>query len=414
MGSYAIPLSGLKAAQDQLQTISNNLANINTTGYKDQTVQFNDLFLQAGAVNGAGDPMQTGLGVAPAATVSNFADGNINSTGIASNMALSGNGFFVLQSAAGVQSYSRAGDFTTNNQGYLTTPSGELLMGYPAANGVVNTSAPLQPMQAGTGMTTPAVATSNIQLSSNLDSDTAVGGAGPVSTIGIYDSLGAQHELTVSYTKTGANTWNYSITVPSGDVTAGATGTTVVGSGTLNFDGSGQLTSASNVVPISIPSFADGAIGPQAISGPFGTAANPSVTQTSSANATSATTQDGYASGTLMNYTVTSDGTIEGTFSSGQTLALGQVVVASFANNQGLTAAGNDDYQPTVGSGAAVIGAAGTGGRGTITGGALEQSNVDIAAEFSNMIVAQQDYSASAKAITTFNQLTQATLQMLQ
>jgi flagellar hook protein FlgE len=414
MGLFSIPLSGLGAAEDSLRTVSNNLSNLNTDGYKDQYLQFSDVFAQAGAVNGAGDPMQTGLGVQQAATVSNFSDGNLNSTGIASNMALSGQGFFVVKNANGIESFTRAGDFSTNSAGYLTTPQGDLLMGYPSVNGVVNTSAALQPINVGEGFSTPAVATGAVSVTANLNSDTAVGGAGPISTLAMYDSLGGQHQLSINYTKTGANTWSYSVTIPTADVTAGGTGTTVVGSGTLNFDGNGNLVSTSGVTPISIPSFSDGATGPQAIGGPFGTAASPTITQTASANSTSATTQDGYASGTLQSYSVQGDGTVSGTFSNGKTLALGQVAVASFANNQGLSAMAGNKYQMTVASGYPVIGVAGTGGRATITGGAVEQSNVDIAKEFSSLIVAQQAYSANAKSITTFNQVSQATLQMLQ
>ena len=416
MGSFSIPLSGLTAAQDQLQSVSNNLSNLNTDGYKDQNVLFGDIFAQTGAVNGSGDPMQTGLGVAPDATVSNFSDGTINPTGIPSNMALSGDGFFVVRNSDGTQSYTRAGDFMTNNAGYLNTPGGSLVMGYPAVNGVVNTSAPMQPLQVGTGVTVPAVATTSVNISANLNSDTAAGGAGPTSTLAIYDTLGAQHELTVSYLKstTQPNTWSYTVSIPSADLAAGGSGTTQVGSGTLNFDGQGNLTSITNVVPISIPSYADGATAPQALSGPFGTPPNSSITQTSSPNATSATTQDGYASGTLQTYSIEADGTIQGTFSSGKTLALGQVAVATFANNQGLSAVGENNFKPTAASGSPVIGVGGTGGRGTITGGAVEQSNVDIASEFSKLIVAQQAYSANAKSVTTFNQLSQATLQMLQ
>jgi flagellar hook protein FlgE len=141
---------------------------------------------------------------------------------------------------------------------------------------------------------------------------------------------------------------------------------------------------------------------------------NPTITQTASASATSATSQNGYTSGSLMNYTVQSDGTIEGSFTSGATMAIGQVALASFANVQGLAAEGNNNYQTTQASGAAVIGVAGTGGRGTIIGGSTESSNVDIATEFAKMIVAQQAYSANAKSITTFNQVSQATIAMIQ
>jgi len=433
MGSFSTPLSGLTAAQDQLQSVSNNLANIDTDGYKDQSLTFSDIYAQTGETNGAGDPMQTGSGVAVSSTNSNFNEGNLNSTGTSSNMAISGNGFFVTKSASGLQDYTRAGDFTANKAGELTTPNGELVLGYPAVSGVVNTSGTLQPLQVGSGVTIPAQVSTTVGFTANLDSDTAIGGTTTSSPVSVYDSLGSAHTLSITYTKTAANTWNYSVTVPSADLT-GATGTTwVVGSGTLNFSGSGQLTSTTNVVPISIggpgspavvgppaipavpaTSLADGATSPLTLNGPFGTAANPTITQTATASATSATTTDGFASGTLSTYAIQPDGTIEGTFSNGSTLALGQVAVASFANAQGLVSVGNNNYQPTAASGSAVIGMAGTGGRGTIVGGSVEQSNVNIAAEFAKLIVAQQAYSANAKSVTTFNQVSQATLAMIQ
>jgi flagellar hook protein FlgE len=414
MGSFSTPLSGLTAAQDQLQSVSNNLANIDTDGYKDQTLTFSDIFSQTGATNGSGDPLQTGYGVAVSSTDSNFTEGSLNATGTSSNMAVSGNGFFVTQSATGAPDYTRAGDFTTNNAGQLVTPSGELLLGYPAVGGVVNTSAALQPLQVGSGVTIPAVASTTIGVSANLASGTAVGGTAPSSSVDIYDSLGTSHVLTISYTKTAAGTWNYSVTIPSSDITGGTGTTTTVGSGTLNFNSAGTLTSTTTVVPISIPTLADGATSPLTLTGPFGTAASPTITQSGLASGTSAATTDGFASGTLVNYAVQPDGTIEGTFSGGNTLALGQVAVASFANVQGLVSAGSNNYQATAASGSAVIGVAGTGGRGTVVGGSVEESNVDIATEFAKLIVAQQAYSANAKSITTFNQVSQATIAMLQ
>jgi flagellar hook protein FlgE len=150
------------------------------------------------------------------------------------------------------------------------------------------------------------------------------------------------------------------------------------------------------------------------LSGPFGTTVNPTITQTALASATSATSTDGFPSGTLTSYSVQPNGTIEGIFSGGNSLALGQVAVASFANTQGLSKAGSNNYQPTAASGSPVIGVAGTGGRGVIIGGSVEQSNVDIAAEFAKLIVAQQAYSSNAKSITAFNQVSQATLAMIQ
>jgi flagellar hook protein FlgE len=413
MGSFSSPLSGLLAAQQQLQSVSNNLANIDTDGYKDETLTFSDIFAQTGATSGSGDSVQIGSGVAVSSTDSNFTEGNLNSTSISSNMAISGNGFFVTQGTNGAQDFTRAGDFTTNKDGQLITPSGQLLLGYPAVNGVVNNSASMQPLQVGS-MTSPAVPSTTVGITANLDSDTAVGGTATSSTVDVFDSLGTSHTLTVNYTMTATGTWNYTVTVPSADVVAGTAGDTTVGSGTLNFNGSGQLTSITNPVPISIPTLADGATQPLTLTGPFGTAANPTITQTALASATSATTTDGFAPGTLSTFAVQPDGTIEGTFTSGNTQALGQVAVASFTNNQGLVSVGNNDYQATVASGAAVIGQAGTGGRGTVVGGSVEQSNVDIATEFAKLIVAQQAYSANAKSITTFNTLSQATLAMIQ
>ena len=444
MGSFSTPLSGLMAAQDQLQSVSNNLANIDTDGYKDQTLTFSDIFANTGATNGAGDPIQTGSGVAVSSTDYNFTEGNLNATGTLSNMAISGNGFFVTQSASGLPDYTRAGDFTVNSAGQLTTPNGELVMGYPATAGVVNTSGTLQTLQIGSGVTMAAHVSTMVGFTANLDSDTATLGTTTSSPVSVYDSLGSAHTVSVAYTKTAANTWTYTVSVPSADLT-GATGTTwVVGSGQLNFNTDGSLNSVGAVggtiaapgvpVPISIggpgsaavvgppaipavpaTSLADGAASPLTLTGPFGKAGNFTITQTATASATSAETTDGFASGTLgSNYSILPNGTIEGTFSNGQTLALGQVALASFANVQGLASIGNNNYQPTTASGSAVVGLAGTGGRGTIVGGSVEQSNVNIASEFAKLIVAQQAYSANAKSITTFNQISQATLAMIQ
>jgi len=424
MPSFSIPLSGLTAAQDQLQSVSNNLANLNTDGFKDQTVSFSDLFTQASITNGSGDPLQTGSGVQIAATESDFTEGNLNPTGTSSNMAISGNGFFVTKNVSGLQDFTRAGNFTTNNAGQLVTPNGELLLGYPAVGGVINTTGALQPVQVGS-VTSPAVATTKFQISANLSSDTLVGGVGAPSTFPIYDSLGSSHTLAVSYTKTGVNAWNYSVTVPSADLSTGGTGTTQVASGSFSFNSSGQMvlagTPPATTIAITVPptttpaaTFADGAA-PMSLTWDLtDLAGNTTITQTASASATNTTTQDGYASGTLTNYTVQQDGTVQGTFSSGKTLPLGQVAVASFANVQGLSHTGNTNFQATAASGAAVIGQAGTGGRGTIVGDSVEQSNVDIAKEFARLIVAQQAYSANAKSITTFNQVSQATIAMIQ
>jgi flagellar hook protein FlgE len=434
MGSFSTPLSGLTAAQGQLQSVSNNLANINTDGYKDQTLTFADVFSQTGVTNGSGDPLQTGSGVTVSGTDSNFTEGSLNVTGTASNMALSGNGFFVTQSSSGLPDYTRAGDFTTNKEGQIVTPNGELLLGYPATDGVVNTASALGPLQVGTGVTSAAVASTTFNISANLNASSVVGDTAS-STLPVYDSTGSAHTLSVTYTMTAPNTWTYAVTIPSADLTPAPVGTTTtVASGTLNFSSSGVLTSteptgaaatvpasagvALTIPPAAVPpavasTLADGAA-PMALTWNLVTSGSPTITQTATASTTSATSTDGFPSGTLQTYAVQSDGTIEGTFSSGQTLALGQVAVASFSNNQGLVAVGENNYNASAASGAAVVGVAGTGGRGTVIGGSVEESNVNIATEFAKLIVAQQAYSANAKTITTFNQVSQATIAMLQ
>jgi len=411
MSTFTIPLSGLMATSQSLSAIANNLANLNTDGYKDQTLDFASVFNQTQGTSGNGDPIQVGDGVQVAGRVSNFANGNVNSTGVSSNMALQGNGFFVVKDSNGVD-YTRNGDFTVNSEGQLCTQGGQLVLGYPAANGVVQTGAALAPITVDQANNVPAVATTNFQMTTNLDATAAVGTTYS-SPMTVYDSLGQSHDLTINYTNTAPNTWSYSITLPAAD-TGGTGNPTTVASGTLDFNSSGVLTSPSGTVPnIKISGLADDAAAMNLtwdLNGSGGTAA---ITQQAAASATSETTQNGYTTGTLTGYSVLSDGTLQGQFSNSQTLALGQVAVASFANNQGLTQTAGNDYQASFASGAAVVGQAGQGGNGIITGGAVEQSNVDLSTEFANLIVAQQGYEANAKVLTTLDQVSQATLQVV-
>ncbi|MGI4828096.1 MAG: flagellar hook protein FlgE [Janthinobacterium lividum] len=418
MASFGIPLSGLIASQAQLQSVSNNLANIDTVGYKDTTLQFSDVYAQSSILNGADNPVQTGLGVSTAETSRDFSNGVTSETDVASNMALSGNGFFVLQSTGGTQSYTRAGDFTSNSSGELVTADGQYVMGYPAVDGVVDTSAPLQTLQVGLGSITPATATTSMNITANLNSSAAADTTSSFSTdLAVYDSLGTSHELNVNYTKTGTNSWSYSVTIPTADLSpttpATTSTTTTVANGTFTFDSSGTLTSPTGDIPISIPSLADGAASLNVKWNLDGSTGTPTITQTATASTTSAKTQNGQQSGTLLSYSVASDGTIEGAYSNSQTVAIGQVAIANFSNTQGLLAVGNNNYQATTGSGAALVGTANTGGRGTIKGGYVESSNVDTAAEFAKMIVAQQAYQANAKTVTTLDNISQSTIQMI-
>ena len=411
MSAFSIPLSGLTAGASALNVIANNLANLNTDGFKDQSLSFADVYNQMQGTSGNGDPIQIGSGVQIAGQTSNFTNGSVNSTGIASNMALQGNGFFVVENNNQI-SYTRAGDFKVNSSGQLCTPEGELVMGYPATNGVVSTSSALSPIVVTQAGNIPSSATSSFQMNTNLNSSAAVGDS--FSTpITVYDSLGASHVLTVKYTNTGSNSWTYDISIPAAD-TGGTGAATSVASGTLSFNSSGVLTSPTgSVTGIAVSGLTDGAA-PMSLNWNLkDSSGNPTITQQNATSATSSNSQNGYGVGTLTGYSVLPDGTIQGQFSNSQTLALGQVAIASFANVQGLQQTSSSDYQATFASGAAVVGQAEAGGNGSITGGAVEGSNVSLSAEFANMIVAQQSYEANAKALTTMNQVSQATIQMI-
>lgn len=413
MSAFSIPLSGLAASSDSLNVVANNLANLNTDGYKDESLSFADVFNQMQGVSGNGDPIQIGSGVETAGETSNFTNGTVTSTGIASNMALQGNGFFVVQSDTNNQiTYTRDGDFTVNSQGQLCTATGQLVMGYPAVDGVVSTSSALAPINVNQAANIPAVATTSFSMDTNLDAGAASGDQ--FSTpITVYDTLGTAHTLTATFTNTGSNTWSYNLTIPSADVNGTGTNTSVA-TGTLSFNADGDLTSPTGpVTGISITGLADGASPMSLTWNLTGTGNTPTITQQDATSATSSTSQNGYGVGTLTGYSVLSDGTVQGQFSNSQTMALGQVAVANFANVQGLTQMGNNDYEATFASGTPNIGTAGSGANGTITGGAVEESNVNLSTEFANMIVAQQGYEANAKVLTTMDQVSQATIQLI-
>jgi flagellar hook protein FlgE len=411
MSSFSIPLSGLQADSSWLNVISNNLANLDTVGYKDQGLNFGDIFAQMQGMSGNGDPIQIGSGVQVTSENSNFSNGTVQSTGIASNMALQGNGFFEVNNN-GTTSYTRAGDFSVNSSGQLVTSSGQLVMGYPAAGGVVATSGALGPITVNQTGTIAGTPTTSFETPTNLDSSSPVGTT--FSTpLTVYDSQGTPQTLTIQYTNTAANSWSYKITLPAAATGGAAGATTTISTGTMTFNSSGQLTTPSgSVAGINITGLADGAA-PMSLTWNLGAAGSSDITQLDATSATSAITQNGFGVGTLSGYSVAADGTVDGQFSNGQTQALGQVAVVSFANVQGLSQSNNGDFQATTASGTADVGVAGAGGNGTIEGGAVEQSNVDLSAEFSNMIVAQQGYEANAKALTTLDQISQATIQLI-
>jgi flagellar hook protein FlgE len=273
---------------------------------------------------------------------------------------------------------------------------------------VVTGGGTLGPLQLPIGQTEAAQATQNFSITANLNAGAATGTqfSTPVNT---YDSLGQVQPATINYTKTGANTWDYSVTLPAGAAT-GATGNT----GTLTFDSSGNLvTPASNVTGISFTGLADGASDMSLSWNLRDASGNATIGQSTAVSASTGTTQDGYASGVYESFAVDPTGVVTATFTNGNPMVVGQLAVASVTNQEGLVITGNNDYQTTASSGVASIGVAGSGGRGTIEDDTLEASNVDIAAEFSNLIVAQRSFEANSKTVTTFDTITQDAISMI-
>ena len=354
-----------------------------------------------------------------------FTQGSISSTGNDTDVALNGNGFFVASNGSGGYEYTRAGDFTMNSDGALVTSNGLSVMGYPAINGVVNTNAPLTAISIPVGQVQEPQATTTLSMTANLDSASPTGTQFPAEAT-VYDSLGEPHVATVTYQQTAANTWSYSVALPASDFTSGVS-TPVTG--TMQFDANGNLTTITptggaagtvgtapgdvSSIALGFTGLADGANDLNMQWNLLGSSGTPTISQVDTTSAVSATTQNGYDSGQYQSFTIGSDGTVTVTYSNGQQQNVGQLALANVANLQGLSLLGDGDYATTLASGAAVIGPSGTSGLATMQDGALEASNVNISSEFSDLIVAQRAFEANAKSVTTFDTVTQDTINMV-
>jgi flagellar hook protein FlgE len=416
VGSFSAGLSGLNANGAYLSVIGNNLANINTVGFKASSVTFQDLVSQTVGGSSA-NPMQVGLGVTTGAISPVFSQGAIENTREATNVAIQGNGFFVVRGAGG-NSYTRAGNFTFNSEGKLVTPDGQFVQGYTqvtAATGAIVTTGQTADITVPPGVLRAPQATTSFRTQANLSSAAATGNT-HTTAVQIYDSLGAPHVATITYTKAAAaGTWTYAVTVPGADATGGTTGSPFsVGTGTVVFNASGALTTVNGAaaadVTITTPTWKNGAAvsalswdlvdanGGASLSGYVAESTNSSISQ------------NGSAPGQIDNISIAADGTIMATFGAGQTVAIAQLALATFNNPKGLLKLGSSRYGESQAAGIANVGVAGAGGRGTLIGSALEGSNVDIAQEFTNMILAQRGYQANSKTITVSDELLVETL----
>lgn len=415
MSSFSIALSGLTADSDALDVVGNNLANLNTTGYKTSNVSFYDLLQQSIA----GGSTQIGGGVSAPQTERVFSQGSIQATGGNYDAAVNGNGFFVVQNQNGQTMFTRAGNFQLDANGNLVTATGQFVQGWVAQNGTLNTSGPVGNITIPSNALQTPSATQNMSLSLNLNAAGVVGqSSGSFSTsIQVVDSLGVTHDLTISFQETAAGSWNYTVDIPGQDLTSGTAGTpSSVATGTLTFNADGVLTSPTGPaqVPISITGLSDGAndlninwnLATQNGNG------TPLITQYAAASAESASSQDGVPASQVTQVSVANGGAITAQFSNGNQVVIGQLALASVSNPDSLIAVGQNNFEVGANTATPVIGVPGTGTLGQVEGGSLETSTVDIATEFTNLIVYQNSYQANAKVISTLDQITQNLLSM--
>jgi flagellar hook protein FlgE len=418
IGSFSASLSGLNANQQKLSVIGNNLANLNTVGFKASTVNFADLVSQS--IGGpSANPMQIGLGVTTGQVTPSFSQGSIENTGIATNVAIQGAGFFVIGDSS-ERAYSRAGNFGFDANGVLVTADGLPVQGYTAIDpvtGQIDTSGQPADIVVPPGVLRAPIPTTSFGSVSNLDAS-AANGSTFVTSIQIYDSLGVSHVATATYTKTAPNAWTYAITVPGADVTGGTAGTPFqIANGTLGFNNLGRLTTvnggAAADVTITSPTWSSGAAAVNFTWDLVAANGQPALTGYSSPSSTSSISQNGSPSAAPSSIIVIDqNGELKASFGVGQTITVGILALATFNNPQGLVKLGTNLYSESEASGLANVGMAGTGSRGTLIGSSLEQSNVDIAHEFTQMILAQRGYQASSKGITVADELLVDTLNL--
>jgi flagellar hook protein FlgE len=407
MGSLLIALTGLSANTTALDVVGNNLANMNTQGFKASDVSFED------EMNAASASLQVGGGVATTGTSTDFTQGTLQTTGQPLDLAIQGNGFFVIQDPSTAQTqYTRDGSFTLNPSGQLVTAAGDLVQGWTAVNGVVNPSGATSAITVPFLTSIPPTATQNVSISANLNANAAVGDtfSAPVQ---VYDSLGQAHTLSIQFTNTAAGAWNYSVTIPSTDVTGGKGTSTQLASGSVSFDSTGALTSPAAGKPVAITNsdaLADGAATLNINWNLYGTTGTSDLTGFAQTSAASGTTQDGSAAGTVTGISLSDGGTMVATYSNGLQQTLAQVALASIANPGSMVAVSGNNFELGPGTITPTVGAAGTGGRGALVGQSLEGSNVDMAAEFTNLIVYQQAYDANSKVLSTVDQMDQTLL----
>jgi flagellar hook protein FlgE len=411
---FRIALSGLDAASTDLQVTGHNIANAATAGFKESRAEFADLYASSIQDTSSG---ASGRGVKVSRVAQQFSQGNVDFTGNSLDMAISGEGFFILQPAnSNDTTYARAGAFSVDRDGYVVDHEDKRLQVYPAnvvAGVTTFNTGVLSDLLLPTAAGAPN-ATADVVTSLNLDAAEAIIPAVPAfdpsipatynhsTSVTLYDSLGGSHVGTMYYAKTAANTWETYLYVDGMNAPVGGLPST-----TLQFDTAGQLSvPATGLVTYDnypVPGAAD-----LTLTYDYGAS-----TQYGAPFGVNNLSQDGYTSGRLSGLETDTSGVVYARFTNGQALALGQVALARFNNAQGLQQVGDTNWSETFSSGVAQLGEPGNGSLGLIQSGALEGSNVDVASQLVNLIQAQRNFQANAQVITTADTVTQTVIQMI-
>lgn len=412
-------LSGLNAASKNLDVIGHNIANANTTGFKSSRTDFAEMVASA---IGSSSGQSSGIGVNVASVSQQFRQGPISTTGNNLDIAINGNGFFIVKQPDGSTAYTRAGNFGLDKAGDLKTVSGDNVMGYlvDPTTGKIQSGAMPVPLSFPTGQPIAAKQTSKVNVELNLDARATVAAGNPTATppipatpratygtsLNVYDSLGTPIPVQLYFEKDAAtNTWNVYNQLDNPTATPPVVATPI---GKAVFDTSGKLTSVTGNAPATATGteLTFNVAGSGGSATPFPVAFDlGGLSQFGTKFAVSNLKQDGYTSGALTGINVSKDGSIVATYSNGVTRTEGQLALAAFTNTQGLASVGDNKWVATADSGPALNGSAQSGTFGSLQSGALEESNVDLTAELVNMMTAQRSYQANAQTIKTQDQV---------
>lgn len=404
--SFSTALSALNAFSTAVDVVGNNLANLNTAGYKTSVVAFHDLVSQSlGA--GLGET-QVGFGVGQPVTLRQFSQGAIQTSKGPLDVAIEGDGFLIVRTPENSTLYTRGGHLQVDSDGFLLTATGDRIQGWTEQNGQLNTTGPVGDILVPIGTVRAPVASTSFSVDMNL-SATATEGTTFATSVEIFDSLGVSHSATLSFTKAaGAGAWDYELSIPDTDADPAVAPLT----GSITFDAQGRLLSpaADDDPPtLAITGLTNGAL-PIDLAWNLYNGTTPRLTQHNQSSSVAANAQDGLPAAQLIRVGIGDGGAVLAQYSNGKQSVVGQIAMASIRNPESLIAVGNNNFQTSARSALPATGLPGSGGRGSIIGGAVENSTVDLAKEFTNLIVLQRGYQANAKIVTTVDELSQETL----